>query len=144
MITECKQSQVSSPKGLHLAVNPWSKSWLRKAYASPFNPPLRETGRTALLDFTEKQRKAEQALESNGETDSNIPFKYDKELATTETKRKGFFSHFGASLFILYTIHPYTCDTNAKNLPQSVKAQHTDYSVDICTFNHCPAYMGQQ
>lgn len=57
---------------------------------------------------------------------------------------KVFFSHFGASLFILYTIHPYTCDTNSMNLPQSIKAQHTYYSVDICIFSHYPAYMDQQ
>lgn len=60
------------------------------------------------------------------------PIKYDKKLATIETKWKGYFSHFGTSLFILYTIHPYTCDTNSMNLPQSIKAQHTYYSVDIC------------
>lgn len=47
-------------------------------------------------------------------------------------------------VYLLYTIHPYTCDTNSMNLPQSIKAQHTYYSVDICIFNHHPAYMDQQ
>lgn len=115
-----------------------------KGVRKPLRPPLRETGRTAVGFLQKNKGRQSKHLESNGEADSNIPFKYDKELATTETKWKGFFSHFGASLFILYTIHPYTCDTNAKNLPQSVKAQHTYYSVDICIFNHCPAYTGQQ
>lgn len=46
------------------------------------------------------------------EIHSKIPSKHDKKLSKTETNGKDFFSHFGASLFILYTIHPYTCDTN--------------------------------
>lgn len=43
---------------------------------------------------------------------SEIPSKHDKKVSTTETNGKDFLFHFGASLFILYTIHPYTCDTN--------------------------------
>lgn len=46
------------------------------------------------------------------EIHSKIPSKHDNKLSTTETNGKDFFFHFGASLFILYTIHPYTCDTN--------------------------------
>lgn len=46
------------------------------------------------------------------EIHSKIPSKHKNKLSTTETNGKDFFFHFGASLFILYTIHPYTCDTN--------------------------------
>jgi len=49
---------------------------------------------------------------------------------------KVFFSHFGASLFILYAIHPYTCDTNSMNLPQSIKAQHTYSYLLLCRQLH--------
>lgn len=94
----------------------------------------RETDSAAILDFTERQINTEQAVKSNEGLNSRIPLSYDKKLATTETKWKSCSSHFGSSLFILYAIHPYTCDTNVMNLPQSIKAQHP-YFADICIFN---------
>lgn len=55
------------------------------------------------------------------EIHSKIPSKHDKKLSTTETNWKDFFFHFGASLFILYTIHPYTCDTNLWTCHKALK-----------------------
>lgn len=109
------------------------KFWLRRKHTHLFTIPGRETDRTAILDFTGKQIDTEQAVKSNEEINSRISLRYDKKLATTETKWKSYSSHFGSSLFILYAIHPYTCDTNVMNLPQSIKAQHT-YFADICIF----------
>lgn len=71
---------------------------------------FRETVRTASFDV----RGGKKVTQSKHieEIHSKIPSKHDKKLSKTETNGKDFFSHFGASLFILYTIHPYTCDTN--------------------------------
>lgn len=72
------------------------------------HPPLQTTVMTASFDV----RGGKIVMQGNHAEDSSSLSKHDKKLSTTETNGKDFFFHFGASLFILYTIHPYTCDTN--------------------------------
>lgn len=79
---------------------------LRKACVYLFILPFREIVMTTNFDVRGKNSNARQACRRFNFS------KHDKKLFTTETNRKDFFFHFGASLFILYTIHPYTCDTN--------------------------------
>lgn len=90
---------------------------LRKAFVYLFILPFRESVRTASFDAGGK--KVTQI--EHEEIHSKIPSKHDKKLSTTETNWKDFFFYFGASLFILYTIHPYTCDTNLWTCHKALK-----------------------
>lgn len=116
----------------------------RQTHASSASP-YKETHRTVVFAFTGGDKKQHRA--SSWESKRFIqksPLSMTRNWPWLRQNGKVFFSHFGASLLILYTIHPYTCDTNSRNLPQSIEAQHTYCSVDTCIFNHHPAYMDQK
>lgn len=113
---------------------------LRKAYVYLFILSFTETVRTASFDVR-GGKKVTQSMHIE-EIHSKIPSKHDKKLSKTETN--GFFLSLWCKFiyFVHYpSIHLWY---KSMNLPQSIKAQHTYYSVDICIFNHHPALVDQQ